>query len=256
MSRVLFIGNSHLACVKVALGTRPQLLGVRRADYMAFSQNWAGGIKLIDGVLQGPRQIPSDVILSEARLHDYDCVVIIGMGLTTIRATAIYLTHRLLPHHKPGKHLLSEYAFEAAMTEGVLRSGAGQLLRMLRPETKLPILVVPEPFMNASIRDDEERSEIWTEKFTPFLVARYLEHVQLHLTPLADVLAQPPQTIEDGMFTQSSYGRGGLMDAIRTRKDGRPFRYGEHDRDYRHMNERYGELVCREIIVWLESRGL
>jgi len=222
MSRVLFIGNSQLACVKVALGARPQLLGARRIDYMAFSQRWAGGVELIDGIVRGPRQIPSDVILSEARLDDYDCIVIIGMGLSSLRAAAIYLTHRLLPHHKPGKHLLSEDAFEAAMTEAVLRSGAGQLLRTLRPETELPILVVPEPRLKAAIREDEAR----TEECTAFLVARYFEHVQRHLAPLAEVLAQPHETIEDGVFTQSSYGRGGLMDAIRTRKDGRPFRYG------------------------------
>ena len=256
MSRVLFIGNSQLACVKVALDGQPHLLGERQVAYMAFSQLWAGGLEVVDGIVRGPKQIRSDVILNEARLDDYDCVVIVGMGVSTMRAAAIYLTHRLLPHHKQGMHLLSEGAFEAAMTEAVLRSGAGQILAKLRPATEMPILLVPEPLVNAAIRKDDVWSGVWTGEFVPFLVAQYFECVRRYLGSQADLLMQPPETIADEVFTRSSYGDGALMNAVRTRKNGLQFRYSEEDRDYKHMNEQYGELVCRGIGGWLAGRGL
>ncbi len=199
-----------MACVKVALDGQPHLLGERQVAYMAFSQLWAGGLEVVDGIVRGPKQIRSDVILSEARLDDYDCVVIVGMGVSTMRAAAIYLTHRLLPHHKQGMHLLSEGAFEAAMTEAVLRSGAGQILAKLRPATEMPILLVPEPLVNAAIRKDEVWSGVWTGEFVPFLVAQYFECVRRYLGSQADLLMQPPETIADEVFRRAHQAADGV----------------------------------------------
>lgn len=52
------------------------------------------------------------------------------------------------------------------------------------------------------------------------------------------------------------YAYGGLRSLTKRDKRGNPWRYKEDHRDYRHMNEQYGAIICRRIEHWLTSQGL
>ncbi len=256
----LLIGNSHLACVKVAMDSEPGLLGGRGIEYMAFNELQASEFGIAEGIIQPPSNssgsaVSLDAGSREVRVADYSGFVIVGMGLSVNLLATIYLSHRLLAHHRPGLHLLSRAAFDAAAAESILSRGANPIVAKLCAATNVPVLLVPEPLMNAEIVKDERGSDVWTGEHAPFLVEQYTAHLHKVFDPMVDVLEQPPETI-DGVFTRADYAYGGLRSLTRRDKRGNPWRYKEDHRDYRHMNEQYGAIICREIEHWLTSRGL
>lgn len=259
MSRkFLLVGNSHLACVKVAMDIEPGLLGGRTVDYVAFNQIDAADFDVVEGIIKPPTNtsaIPSDARLGEARATDYSGFVIVGMGLSINLLASIYLSHRLLAHHRQGLHLLSRAAFDSAVAESIQKLGVNSIIAKLRAATNVPVLLVPEPLMNAEIAKDERGADVWTGEHAPFLVERYISSLHQVFDPVVDLLEQPPETI-DGVFTRAEYAYGGLRSLTKRDKRGNPWRYKEDHRDYRHMNEQYGAIICRRIENWLTSRGL
>ncbi len=225
---------------------------------MAFSQNWASDFDVVGGTIRAPGSVELRRDTSGVpHIDKYDGIVIIGMGAQApIQAAAIYQTHRLLIHRQQGKHLLSADAFEVAMTEGVLRAGVWHILARIRHATEMPVLIVPDPLMNSAIAEDEEWSGALAGEHAAFLVEQYFQACAVDARLQGRNHGTAQETIEGGAFTQSTYGHGGLRDAVNTTKGGRQKRYKEEDRDYRHMNEQYGKLVCRDIGGWLDSRGL
>lgn len=256
--KFLLIGNSHLACMKVAMDSEPGLLGGRSIDYMAFNEIDAPDFEIAEGIFQPPANtsaIAADARLREARVTDYSGFVIVGMGLSINLLASIYLSHRLLAHHRQGLHLLSRAAFDSAVAESILRRGANSIIAKLRAATNVPVLLVPEPLMNAEIAKDERGADVWTGEHAPFLVEQYIASLHQVFDPVVDILEQPPETI-DGVFTRVDYAYGGLRSLTKRDKRGNPWRYKEDHRDYRHMNEQYGAIICRRIEHWLTSQGL
>jgi len=263
--RLLFIGNSQLGCLKLALDRWPQDLAGYAIDYMPINQLWTADLEVDEGWLRSRSETANRVLVpapgakEEVFIPDYHAVVIVGLGATVMHMGLIYHHHRLLMHRGPGKQLLSRAAFDAAAAEVLLRCGARLVAARIREVSVLPTLLVPEPLPSHAITEDgEEWGDAWTGAHVGFLHAAYGRHLNDTFAPLSvDILGQSEQTIVHEYFTNPVHARG-AVNIYRPRPrpadgPGHPYKAYRKD-DRRHMNEEYGRLAVKGVGAWLRSR--
>jgi hypothetical protein len=255
MTRVLVLGNSHLAAFKAGWEEHEELTGELDATFIGARANWFNALELDGTVLkvESPqiRELAqsSDREAGDIDIEDWDAFVLVGMYLRPRFLMQMYLTHRLPQHHEPGKQVISEAAFEAAVAEGMRDASGYRTAVMLREVSQAPICVVTEPFPSIKItRHPAAASRYGMDSpHMEFLYDAYRRHLDGLFEDLdVDVITQPRKTIaRGGMFTRPRFGKGSLQG----------FRGDQHRTiEFFHMNPEYGALTVQECAPRLRAR--
>jgi len=150
---------------------------------------------------------------------------------------------RASPHNQL---LVSEACFKAAIAGLAEQTWSMQIARLIQRTTTKPVYVIPEPFASSDV------PETASGKAGLYIAAKnngYLEEfgrifsdtcADLQKETIVTVLQQPPETVQDHVFTRREYAQSSLIE--------RP------EDDLLHTNERWGELVIQDLMQDLANR--
>jgi hypothetical protein len=181
-------------------------------------------------------------------VDEYDAFVCIDctFSVTLLFNLAQIYRHdrmRASPHNQI---LISEACFKAAIAGLVEQTWSMQIARMLRGMTTKPVYVIPEPFASSDV------PETASGKAGLYIIAKnnsYLEEFGKMFSEICaglqkemkvTLLEQPPETVQDHVFTRREYAQSSLIE--------RP------EDDLLHTNERWGELVIQDLVQDLANR--
>jgi hypothetical protein len=249
MTRIAVIGNSHVAALAVAWRE------VREA-YPISSITFFAAPSIIRGLQVNGRKIVANNINTQRYLHmssggvtdiivdDFHEFVICGMGFGLRSLMKIYSSYRseamrIVEDRAP----VSDECFDASGAGLLGSSGAVGTLQMLRDLGAPKILLAPEPSPSSDIYGDDLGSP-WREaranRDDLILSARYRRACDLAAAG-ALVLAQPADTMQDGVTTLPNFSRGSVGLAA-----GMSMEHGASDRF--HMNADYGRCVLEQLL--------
>ncbi|CAN5518304.1 hypothetical protein BH10PSE6_BH10PSE6_23800 [soil metagenome] len=260
--RILFVGNSHLGCVKLALDGDPDLIAGFDFDFIILLKSGASDIEVADGRLRLTTERAKELatkavgVITEAALANYQAIVLVGLGLTMNWVGRLYRSHRLLEHRHPEKQLISPSAFQAMVDETVGESAANKVAVEIRSVTDMPILLIAEPPLSVSVQDIGEWDDVWTGNHVAFLAETLTKGIRGVFAPKSvDIAEPPPETITDPYFTKLEYSTK-APNILKAREGrGGATKHKKHKDDFRHMNDAYGALLCRNIARWLNRRS-
>ena len=181
-------------------------------------------------------------------VDEYDAFVCVDCTLSVTILFSLAQIYRYdRPHGSPHHQLLiSEACFKAAIAGLMKQTWSMQIASMLRGMTTKPVYVIPEPFASSDV------PETANGKAGLYIIGKnngYLEEfgkifseicADLQKETKVTVLQQPPETVQDHVFTRREYAQSSLIE--------RP------EDDLLHTNERWGELMILNLMQDLASR--
>ncbi|ADE85332.1 hypothetical protein [Rhodobacter capsulatus] len=243
--RLCVIGNSHIAALKLGWD---RLIADNVPGWEAVEPVFFGAPS--DGMrhvaLQGTALVPTrPKIASHFRqlsggydrieLSRFDAFVLVGLNVSSKRILRFYKSHAWVGLAGTAGKTLVHPAFAAAfLTE---RYGTTQLVehaRTIAEATDRPVLALAEPHWADWARQAPEGTSDygWDAAITagdgPALGQMFETAVGAALAPQAQFIAQPPQTVADGITTRGAYnkeasrlisGEGGGTDASHMNAD-------------------------------------
>lgn len=271
--RLCFVGNSHLGALKRAWNR----IGSEFPD-IEVSMFGAPGRSFRDLVMEGDKIVArgekagkslratggSDVI----RLADYDALVVIGGSVSLLKLGKLvqgyvppFMNPLLLgPVRKAGQAdfearikafyrkkepwLVSRALFLEMLRAVQAQSHGAQLLASVSRARPMPLAQVATPYPSSALVELEPKnliSQLVKLGYGP-LFADMVAQTLADILPKGAKLIRPPaDLLVEGILTERSYSDGSM--ALREEK-------GEHDEDdLFHMNEAYGEVMLRRIIL-------
>lgn len=253
--RVCILGNSHVACVREALG---QSRARRPATFELFAAHANG---LDDLIIRGGKAIAGSQKLTQTfhklsmrgrfDLNEFDAFVIVGCEASIFRA--VLATNRVMCWHMPSleqspstlgkRQLVSEPCFRQVLVDALEATVAHRLVRDLHAETDAPIFLCPQPRPSTAALGEKSRfPRIATAARTgdAFFISRlFREALEQAFGSKAKVLHQPGQTITSEICTDNAHTEGSLRLAAR--------RIEHDEKDVIHANPRYGALILDQI---------
>lgn len=242
--KLCVLGNSHLASFK----TGWDLIGDRyphiEATFFGATRGAMRGLRVREGAL-----VPDNDRLREAIVWtsngldritgDYDAYILVGMGFSFPHMANVLRDFRTPDLPRDAEHLISDEALLAAIKGTLDKSGARQLIARVRQISDAPIGYSHDPFHAKASRDNDRYSYMnFDEKVRQILAVYTAMRADLHA--VCDVLDQPPETIEDDMFTRAEYWTG----AVPLKKG----MIGYKRADFAHMNARFGALCLEKLL--------
>lgn len=258
VGRVLLIGNSHLAAPRNALRERPDNWPDFKPDMFGLPGRRIGELVLRDGVLQSDdpeirRLITFYNDIPQLAVTGYDAFVVLG-GSSFAQICAVQTSHRSagFPSVAAGIpcELCSEGFMDAMLRRRILASTAMRLIRQLAGLARAPILFLPAPLPSQDCQSgpDQEQALVSLSRRGDgaSFYRRYLDQLHDLMADLAVVVEQPPDTVVQEVFTESSWMRGSLR--LNSRQD---VRHGPAE--YGHGNSRYGARQIDQILAALQA---
>ena len=258
MTRLLFLGNSHLAAIKDA--------STRYADrFEGVEITCVGAHKmgLLDTDVQGSILRPATESareafrtlggVSEVDLKSYDAVTLCGCGMAFSRALWLWRKARWfdLPSASSTDGsdwtLISRAAYDAMLQSALVDVLAGRLLRHLRRATDRPILVASQPRTAEAVLTTTGNSlsahkPLLNQGDAPAVNAAFEWNADLVCEALGGrFLSQPAQSVTQDVLTRETFTNG----AVRLSAQGR---YAQPEDDLLHANAAYGALVIKQVV--------
>ncbi|MEI4488112.1 hypothetical protein V8J36_18115 [Frigidibacter sp. MR17.14] len=254
MTRLLILGNSHVAALKSAHAAEPGRWPVE-VDFLGAPGGALDSLTLQDGALVAGAAEVFERLNGRAvvPLAGYDAVVIAGCEISMFRALSVLRgviwPGAVAPPEAPvrkGQVLVSRALVEEAVTASLQAALGARLARLIAGGTDAPIVVTQQP------------NPCWLgEGAAPvaaFLRARQLGYAEeiarifrtaagRALAP-AVLLPQPPETLRGPVFTRPVFSQG----SVRLTREMKAAHDGD---DFLHANAAYGALVLDQLVAVL-----
>lgn len=250
--RLLLLGNSHTAALRIALRDDPGRWPDLRVTVLAMPGAALGALTLAGGRLVARDDSARHSMeyyngMTELALQGFDAVAVIG-GLNFHAVTALQDSHRSpdFPSVMGGGAcpLVSTGMMDAMIRRHIADSVALYTIRLLAGQDCGAVLFMDEAFPSADCWQDAAR-------FDPYIAmaergdaaafhARYLRILHEALGRDATYLPQPAQTIAEQVFTGPEWMRGSIR--MQPRWDVR-----HEDTDFGHTNPAYGAHQADQI---------
>jgi hypothetical protein len=250
MMRVCFVGNSHLAAVKLGWDSVSSEYPDVAASF--FGAPAAGLTQMErgeDGFLVSPDEALTKKLKAlwgtdRFRPDDYDVLCLIGLG-TSIRTVGyLYRSFRSSKHrNRSGQfRLLSPECFQAAANGLVARKISARVLALIGSVSKRPVVVAQQPSPCRSVQDTE-MLECGDDAALFECFAQAVKRL-----PGSDFFLPQPESTRANLFTtKPEYGDGSQRLNVHFSK--------HEDDDTGHMNAEYGALFVHAFYDLLKSEG-
>lgn len=252
--RLLVLGNSHSAALRVALRDAPERWPGFRPDVFAMPGNTLAELELRGDALHPPNPEIAQKMrfynqVEAFSLAGYDAFVVVG-GLAVSALAVLQDRQRSVdfPSVAAGKRcrLVSGAFIDAVMRERIEGSPALRVIRKLAGRGR--VLFVDQLFPSVDCRDAPQgfvaHVAMAARGDGAAFHARYLDVLGQVLGDGAVHLPQPAQTVVDQVFTAPEWMRGSVR--MNPRRD------VPHDAaEYGHANAAYGALQVDQIIAAL-----
>ena len=205
--RICFLGNSHLAALRLAAGEEPDLLPGqgRGTDWFASSAYTLGGLRLRKGrylVPYGKRLKAQFVAIAEGKqqidIRAYDVFVIAGVGLEYRDIFALSKGHCLAAEaeagNQAGRALVSEGFFRSYLAGVEAQRPARRLAQEIRSvQSGAQVLFLTAPCPSETILRHQSRSKALSR--LPLDSAHFAALSTLHLAVAGRVAAAAGATL-------------------------------------------------------------
>ena len=236
--RTCLIGNSHIVCLREALGTSltPEL---GETTFVYSPGVTLGDIDVVDGRLTAAgnpdlaRTISRSGSPVEVAIGEFNRFVIVGLELSLGVCASVY--GRFLPYDRytlprfdiNAPQLISRGCMEAAVHGLIEQTGAMRVARKLRAATDRPIYVVPQPNPLEELKSVVPQTPrqkravtkwapLFPEAITLEMYGLFLEQARKAAAPhQVTIVEQPPVTLSGG-FTRAIYKRNKQDDVRHT----------------------------------------
>lgn len=258
LRNVLVLGNSHTAAPRIALRDDPDRWPGFRPDVFAMPGHTIAELDLRDGTFH-PRtdDVRKKMIyyngIPDLPVGGYDAFVVLGC-LSFASLPALQETHRSADFPSVARGgactLISTGFADALIAQRIERSPALRLIRALAGLAQGPVIFMDTVLPSADCRDDPQtfapHVEMAARGDGAAYHARYLRLLDRALGRDARHLAQPADTILDGVFTAPEWMRGSMR--MQPRRD-----VPHESTEYGHANAAYG---ARQIDLIVAALGL
>jgi hypothetical protein len=253
MIRACFIGNSHLASVRLAWPLVRHQFADLDVTFFGAPGKALGELQVRDGIV-GTESARTTQLLQrvsgrdEFRIADFDYFALFGLGFSPSTVLTVFENFRVwrAGSKDAEKRLLSRPAFVESVAGQLRRSLAGTLGAKLRAETDRPIFIVPQPCpaegvlvpSSANVLELSEPIAEFARWTTAVTAATDLQRLFVRAAQTAasslgmSLLPQPAETLTSGIFTKEAYRYTSSVEKM----------------DYAHMNAEYGKVVLRHLI--------
>ena len=249
MSKICFIGNSHLGCIKRAWDQmRPEYPGVK-IDF--FIDRSAGTTPLrIGRTAQDATELP-DILIEEGKVAllktgDYSRAYVFSMEFSIVRLASLYAGYRS-DDQRPGEkqHLISRDFYHAAANAALKATRAAEVAKTLTKYGAGAVSIVEQPRPSEYITGAPADAMI---QFRAALAdAETIETMYRRAALTAcgqlgvNLIRQPEETILQPMLSKGQY----CLADIHDQSEGSWYARG----DFIHMNPDYGRLVMTDILA-------
>jgi hypothetical protein len=257
MTRVCFVGNSHLAAVKLGWdATSNEFPDLNASFFGAPAAGMSAMAPARGGYLVSRRANVTTILqvlwgTDRFRPDDYDVICCVGMGMSPRLLARLYWSFRSSAHrNRTGNfRLLSSECFQEAANGRLAESVGGKFLMQLREVSQRPVVIAAQA-APCLIPDEEERTRL--ERMLEcgddqLIFDSFVEAVGQF--PGANFLVPQPETSRLNLVTtRPEYAEG----SQRLEPS-----FSEHEDDDRHhMNAAYGALVLRNVYELIRREGL
>ncbi|CAN5177451.1 hypothetical protein BH10PSE7_BH10PSE7_11520 [soil metagenome] len=251
MKRLCFIGNSHLAALKLGWddiagevqGVSATFFGAPAPHYLAFS--------VVDGNLvargdAAKRHIVTNANTGYVELGAYDGVILCGLNVSVNRLVLLYKTYRTDGQQgfEKAKYILSPDCYEKACN-GLYENTYGMRLgHDIYNETGKPVWLMPQPFPSSAIVSSQKPNpfqEVVKNGDDGFILSQYNTILKRVAGDEVRVLEQPPETKTGPLLSDTRYSAG----SVRLTAD---LSRAHREDDHGHMNRKYGAIVLRQVL--------
>lgn len=242
MSRICFIGDSHLAALKLGWSAVEKDFPEMSPVFFAAPGKSLDGLVVADGALgAGSDTLAGSLKVTsggQAKIaDDYDHYVVYALELGVALAMDLSRQYRAERHAKDWRTPLSDECFLQSLTGVARETLAYRTMAKLRQVTSRPLLLCPLPI--AEVRNRKLRQTLKDNGDTADLAALFARACTRIAHEMgARFLPQPAATLEaDGLATKASYSSA-------------PARfYGVQAREDRsHMNAEFGAAMLQDLL--------
>lgn len=262
MKRICFVGNSHLAAIKLGwdeiASSTPGIEAIFFGAPQPISNTLAyrdGALHIDDGALAkivntGPAGGAS------IALDGFDAVVFCGLGIGPLSFIRLYRTYRsdgqagaVSPDYV--NHILSEPVYKETCIGLVARTSAARLAMAVRKEMGVPAWVIPAAYPAASILlsvNADTVRDMLNCGDDDAIAGAFEASLQAFAQTGIGAVSQPEETKSAPLFTDERYSSGSV----------RLVGNVEHKSlDYVHMNGSFGALVLNSLFARLgDAKGV
>jgi hypothetical protein len=252
--RICLIGDSHIAALQYALMENADPYQAARVFLFATRGKGLGDLEYENGAIMS-RDVQVSKSLARTGgsdrivLDDYDAFCVVGGQGRTPLVGKVCEKFSTADMAIAGSVPVSSALLDDLFRDVLQTTLAYKVVSLLRSHTEKPIFYVGNPFVSHAVLGDTEQGEFFRAAIEAKAAEKVVQHFRNGLEAAigahAQIIAQPPETITDVMFTQADYGKG----SRRLSQAGR-----EHpDDDFNHMNESFGRLVLDGIVERIVS---
>lgn len=263
--RLCVIGNSHVACLKLAAEAPPA--GLPPADWFAASANSTSALRLAENrflTADDSRVRRQFAAVSGGReridLADYDAFALVGICVQLRDVLRFFRSHCLWRHRewRAERALISDANFRAYLA-GLYgwRPAYGLARRIAAVRPGAPVLLLPAPAPNPTALGDKTMAEVAALRDTPY----FAELDRLHRAIAARAAAaagarlvlQRDATLAAPGFTAARFGVGSVgLQGPRAASPGQGSGVRENA-DAWHMNPAFGRTRLEDIAAALAA---
>lgn len=244
MTRVCFIGDSHLATLKFGLQLVARDFPNIEATFFASHGKSMRSLSLSNGALIAENELLALSLQRtsggrEAIRDEYDCYLLHGLELSIVIALLMIRARKTDPAVPPWPPEKQDDAFHGALASAIRNTNAAKILMKLRQITTAPIFLSPAPV--SSVQLPALRARLVKRKESKSLVQLFETMCrEIAQDRTAQFVAQPEITRDmDGIATRPDYSQS-------------PARFSaalEGVEDKSHMNAEYGAAVLRDFLT-------
>lgn len=256
VKRVCFVGNSHLAAIKLAWKEHAGDFAGIKADFYGATRQQLRGLQVRHGWLRSYLH-PQDKKLAEKiavvsggsiKLTPgvYQAIYLFSLGFDLQVAALLYRDFTAPCFDgNPDAHLLSDACFKAGLKAALMNTPAVTLVRQVQECSDTPIVLSVQPFPSEQVATTAGRRPwqgLLGGKDMPTLLSHYFAVCAEIASELGIEILMPPESVEaQPGFTKHSYCEGALRLDLKTQKDAQQVNYS-------HMNALYGKAVLDQIL--------
>jgi len=259
MTRVCFVGNSHLACIKMGWDTTADQYSELKVSFFGAPANGLTWMRPANG---GYLVSENDILTANLmalwgtdrfRPDDYDVLCLVGMGMLISVVGHLYRDYRSSVHRN--RHgtfrLLSPDCFQAAANGLVAKTRSARLFRQIRVVSQRPVVFAAQPARRPIVPDrykpSAELKRTLASGDDSALHDVFANAIQ-QLSANVYFLPQPEETRLNLFFSKAEYSKGSRQ---------LESTFSEHENDEtNHMNSAYGALVVRDLHLMLSRNGV
>jgi hypothetical protein len=259
MMRICFVGNSHLAAVKLgwdaACDEYPDVsasfFGAPSAGLLQMRRNKGGYLVSTDDALTA--RLKALWGTDRFRPDDYDLLCLVGMAMSALTVGRLYRAFRSSAHRNRNGdfRLVSPECFQAAANGLAASSLSAHVLQKIRAVSERPVVIAAKAAPCPAPGKDhcpagwvKDMLDVGDDRL---LFDTFAEAVRQ--LPGADFfLPQPESTQLNLLVTKPEYGEGSQRLKAELSK--------HEEEETNHMNAAYGALVIRDLYDLLRREGL